>query len=96
MEGHVYQTFAEYSTLRLFNTTTEMLGQYVNKQMKFNIDLMPVCKHIEEPTVPILMEVRDANDDFEVAVYAQRIKEYCDRTKLLEENRRELQSVIWG
>ena len=57
---------------------TEMLGQYVSKQMKFAVNLMPVYKHLEEPTVPRPAEVRDVKDAFEVLVYAQRINQYCD------------------
>ena len=36
-----------------------------------------------------------ANDDFKVAFYAQHINQYCDQTQVIEENRRELHSVIW-
>ena len=54
--------------------------------MKFSVDLIPVYKNLEKPTVPRPPEVRDVNDTFKVAVYAQRIKQYCDQTQVIEEN----------
>ena len=47
MDGQVYQNFDECSDQRKFNTTTEMLGKYVNKQIEFAVNLMPVYKHIK-------------------------------------------------
>ena len=95
MDGHVYQTFDGCSNQRKFNKMTEMFGQYISKKINLSVDLMPVYNHIEEPTVPRPGEVMDANDALNVAVYAQPIKQYCDRTHVLKENRRELHSVIW-
>ena len=71
-----------------------MLGQYINKQMKFSVDLMPFYENLEEPTVSRLAEIRDANDAFEVEVYAKRIKKYRDITQVLEDNRREMHYLI--
>ena len=78
MDGHIYHTFAECYYRRQFNTTMDMLGKYVNKQMKFTVDLTPVYKYLKEPTVPRPAEVRDVNGAFGVSVYVQRINQYCD------------------
>ena len=78
MDGQVYQHFDECSDQRKFNTTTEMLGKYVNKQIEFAVNLMPVYKHIKEPTVPRPAEVREEKGALKVSVYAQQIKQYCD------------------
>ena len=85
--NHVYQTFDDLYAQRECNTTTEMLGKYVNNQMKFVVNLMPVYKHLEESTVPRMAEVKDKNDTLEEVVYVQQMKQYCNQTQVIEDNR---------
>ena len=88
IDGHVYQTFAKCPDRRQFNTMTAMLGKYVNKKMKFAVDLMPVYEYLSEPTMPRPAEVRDENEAFEVEVVGNRLTKRLLVAPVVEERKR--------
>lgn len=61
MNGYVYETFYECKDETHFRKTTEMLGQYINKVLKFPDDMQCIYANMEEPVITV-EEVRDICD----------------------------------
>ena len=49
MNGHMFETYYECKDETQFKKTLDMLGQYVNKYLKYPDDMEPVYTHMEEP-----------------------------------------------
>ena len=101
MEGHVFLTYGESQDRSRFSKTLEQLGTVINVQMKFAADLVPIYKTLDDPTVARPMrgeadEDDDAMQDFEDALFRELIKDYVNRVRALEDNKRKIYGLAWG
>jgi hypothetical protein len=99
MNGHVYQAYGESrGNTRQFQKTTEMLEQYVQQNVKWASDVQPIFTDLKEPTIKGLKALSDdeKKDEFKVAVWKEKVKEYVSREGTLEQNLITVYATVWG
>ena len=98
MHGHVYQTFKESNDKRQFVKTTEALGRYINKTSRYSNDLKCLYTQLKNPTIeqPDDLDDKDVKDPRKLLIWSEETKEYRKRLTELENNLRNIYSVIWG
>jgi hypothetical protein len=97
MNGHVFQTFNESQDKRQYTKTLEALQRYVNKNCKYASDLDELFK-LEEPTItrPEDISAEDVKDQIKLLKWTEDAKAYIRREQALQDNTRDIYSIIWG
>ena len=96
MNGHVFETYYECKDETQFKNTLDMLGQYVNKYLKYPDDMEPVYTRMEEPEIKEEDIGEIANEEVRVEAIKQMAKELIERRRVAKDNLRKLFAVIWG
>ena len=73
-----------------------MLGQYINKYLKYPDDMEPVYTRMEEPEIKEDNIGEIANEEVRVEAIKQMAKEFIEKRRVTKDNLRKLFAVIWG
>ena len=99
MNGHVYQAYGENGgNTRQFQKTTEMLEQYIQQNVRWSSDLQPLFTDLKQPTIKDLavLTAEEKKNEFKVAVWKEKVKEYVSREGTLEQNLITVYATVWG
>ena len=102
MNSHTYQTATESRKATQFTKTTEMLGQYIEKEMKFSSDLKCLYEELEQPVLNVKDAMRNINEDktgddkLDKILKSEVIKRFLVRKQALKDNLNNVWSVIIG
>ena len=102
MNGHTYQTATESGKATQFTKTTEMLGQYIEKEMKFSSDLKCLYEELEQPVLDVkdaianIGEDETGDEELDKILKSEVIKRFLMRKQALKDNLNNVWSVISG
>ena len=101
MNLHVFLTFEECNNKSMYTTTLQYLGMYVDKNMTYSNDLIPVYRDLEAPEIPLLPgEIPKNADRKETALgkllWNEEVKLYTKRVEKLKDNMSAIYAVVWG
>jgi hypothetical protein len=102
MNGHTYQTATESRKATQFTKTTEMLGQYIEKEMKFSSDLKCLYEELEQPVLNMkdamknIDEDKTGDEEIDNILKSELVKRFLVRKQSLKDNLNSVWSVISG
>ena len=102
MNGHTYQTATESGKATQFTKTTEMLGQYIEKEMKFSSDLKCLYEELEQPVLDVkdaianIGEDETGDEELDKILKSEVIKRFLMQKQALKDNLNNVWSGISG
>ncbi len=97
MNGHVYQCFGEGTGGQTqFMKTTEVLGQYIAKNIKFPGDMTCLTRELKQPEIEKPPALPADADEFDKLEWKGNAEDYIKRKKQLVHNTKAVYAVIWG
>ena len=101
MNSHVFLIFEECNNRSMYTTTLQYLGMYVDKNMTYSNDLIPVYRDLEAPEIPLLPGESPKNADRKETalgklLWNEEVKLYTKRVEKLKDNMSAIYAVVWG
>jgi hypothetical protein len=97
MSGHIYQCFGEGKGGQTqFIRTTEVLGQYIAKYVKYPADMTCLTRELKQPSITRPLDLTSSASEFEKLQWKQEVEDYFKRNRQLQHNTKTVYSVIWG
>jgi hypothetical protein len=96
MHGHVYQCFNEGTGQNQFTKTTEILGEYIYKNLTSPGDLECLTRDLTTPVVPGPEELLDTKtSNLKKEIWKRKVDKYVGHCENLEHNLKAVYKVIW-
>ena len=96
MNGHVFETYYECEDDSLFRCTVEMLGQYINKHLKYPNDMESINRDMEEPNIKEEEIGQIKDNEIRAEAIKQMAKKLIEWRRFAKDNNRRMFAVIWG
>jgi hypothetical protein len=97
MNGNVFQCYEEQVDRRQYAKTVEALDAYVKKKLTYSADLAPLfATTMRTPTIDLPGDLAPGAGDTMKMIFAEEVKEYVKRTRVLASNVATVFAVIWG
>lgn len=95
LQGFVY-TYDTQARPNQFDKTTEKVGQWVKKNLSFNMDIFNSIKNLEEPDTDKWKPKVPEEGSPEKAYFAEEVKEFMLRRRTYNNNRSNVYTVVLG
>jgi hypothetical protein len=97
MNGNVFQCYEEQVDRRQYAKTIEALDAYVKKKLTYSADLAPLfAAKMGVPIIDLPSDLAAGAGDTMKMIFAEEVKEYVKRTRVLASNIATVFAVIWG
>jgi hypothetical protein len=97
MNGNVFQCYEEQSDRRQYAKTVEALDAYVKKTLTYSADLAPLfAARMAVPVIVLPTDLAPGAGETMKMIFAEEVKEYVKRTRVLASNVATVYAVIWG
>ena len=97
MCGHVFECFEEQDDRRQYGKTVEALDAYARKTLSYTADLAPLfASTMTVPTIERPDNIAEEANKLEEMIFAEEVKEYAKRTRMLKSNLATIFAVAWG
>lgn len=95
LQGFVY-TYDTLARANQFDKTTEKVGQWVKKNLSFNMDIFNSIKNLEEPDTEKWKPKVPEEGSADKAYFAEEVKEFMLRRRTYNNNRSNVYTVVLG
>jgi hypothetical protein len=97
MNGNVFECFEEQLDRRQYAKTVEALDAYIKKNMTYSADMTPLfATKMAVPVIDLPGDLAAGAGETMKMIFAEEVKEYVKRTRILASHMGAAHAVIWG